>query len=212
MNNRTYLSYGTVILFCLVLIASLYMMNWYLILICLVYGVLAFLFYRRKNFISVKENNDIVFSPIFGKVIKVGGGADIGKRYADFNFIDLRHALFEDIGIFFPFSSEFSFHRKIKGNRLFLPLKKLPKNEKNLHQEIVLIKESSELFFIKLYSTFVSSQAIIFPTSGDYGYLGAQFGVFSGAGIVRFFIPKKYSILCQEGQKVTPGNNILAKK
>lgn len=212
MNNRTYLSYGTVIVFCSVLGISIYSLNLYLLIGCLVYGTLAYLFYRRKKFISVKENNDMVFSPIFGKVIKVGGGADIGKRYADFNFIDLRHAFFDDIGLFFPFSSEFSFHRKIKGNRLFLPFKKLPKNEKNLHQEIVLIKESSELFFVKLYATFLSSQAIIFPSSGDYGYLGAQFGVFSGAGVVRFFIPKKYSILCQEGQKVTPGNNILAKK
>ena len=239
MIKSSYIRQRLVIFFIALLIIFAYFEQ-YLIFssLSIIFGIV-YLFYARRDVYIQTYVPGVVFSPSFGRVIKIHHKLPLMAHYQtdklkipqnEYMAIDIGLRPFEDMGLFFPFTGEIMEVIESKGKKLWSTLwgqvntPTLQKRDQqfnvgNLGNKAKISNHFfkfkvhyGEEFIIQIFPNKFFGKCYFFLQPGDFGHHGALMGILSWGGIIRFYIPKNYDIVVNTYDSVVPAESILAKR
>ena len=157
-------------------------------------------------------SNEVLFSPINGKIISVRKQVDhayFGKNKCE---IRIASSWFNEMGIYLPFSSEVKDIKVKKGDSFFRYRKSEFFQKEHMIDSLSLTLGSDKLDcigvqFVKCYFG-VWPEVALMP--GDRGRRHANIGYFPFGGTVICYIPNNYEALVEVGDKVKACESLIA--
>lgn len=216
--SRLYFSLGKIIYIFLCLLLALLFEFYWIALIIFLGAFAAALIFRKYRIIKDDGNlktHGQVTAPSFGIVKAIDEGINHKEFGNDLNRVIIQVPHFFEFGLYLPVASEFTEVKKIASRELFRYRRGYSLDQsKNVYSgTVVKLRDVNEneigLQYIKCY---LGLSPDLWVLAGDRGAKGSRIGVLPFGGTVILYLSKNFKIICQKGEKLIPGNTIVAKE
>jgi len=201
ISTRTHVTF-------LLLILVGWFFSFYLFFIFIVGSYLAVLYLFRIRKFSGVYDNDLIYSPVSGKVIAIEKNVSHSCFGEKLTKIQFALPWWRDWGLYFPCSAELLDLRHFDNLRHFR-FYKAQRNEMGVG--LAFKGKNSEKFGLQLVNCPLGGPSKINILPGDRGASHAMFGIFLFGGGVSLYLPENYVVSCQVNDTVLCGDFVVAR-
>lgn len=211
----TYLPRFTHFLFWLGLFLSWVLSLTSLFMILIITYASCFALFRRSNrdiLDGPAFSNEVLFSPINGKVISIRRAVDHAYFGKDMNEIRIASSWFNEMGIYLPFSSEVKDINVRKGNTFFRyrKIEFFQKDQMIDSLSLTLENDKEDSLGVQFVKCKFGAWPEVALMPGDRGIRHANIGYFPFGGTVICYVPNNYEVLVEVGGTVKACESLIA--
>ncbi len=179
--------------------------------VLLVYGLGVFLFRKRHSLAAdaMEFDNNMIFSPVNGKVVEIIRGQNKKDELIDYNSIRIVSHILNEYGVYFPLSSEIHDITWQEGIPSFRYLYKKEKEQQFSKMSVWVKNKTNRLFGIEFIPCLFGMAPKIFLGVGDRGKSKVNFGHVPFGGTTIIHIPKEFDLKINSGTKLVAGETLI---
>lgn len=188
---------------------------YYKILLSVFLFVVLFIFRRTSVPFrdTLKNDGEIFLSPVYGIVESIRRDTTTWDELSSSHEIRISLGITDQKGLYLPTSSEVSFLRASKGDRV--PRYSESQNfyrppEELAHTDFVLTSKNRTKTLMRFIDCKYGIRPSIWLKSGDRGRAAACFGHYPFGGTLIIYLPQNCDILVFEKERLVPGQSVIA--
>jgi hypothetical protein len=180
-------------------------------------GILSILIFFRRSFVpyrdTLKNDGEIFLSPSHGEVKSVRLNVTTLEDRLVHHEVRIAISSFTEKGLYMPTTGEVSYLRANKGVKIsrdsdgqafYRPIDEVS------HTDLTLTSKNQVKTLMRFIDCKYGKRPTIWLKSGDRGRGAACFGYYPFGGTLIIYLPHHSDILVFEGEKVFPGQTVIA--